>query len=94
MTYADVSHARQQLAYEPQVSLASGVRRFLQWYSAYYKVQLPASMAPTRRERDELKGKYDIPPGDKGGSGGGGGGGRHRSKHARRMHEQSATRTR
>ena len=60
MTYADVSHARTQLAYEPQVSLAAGVRRFLQWYSAYYKVELPASMAPTRRESTELHSKYDI----------------------------------
>ena len=60
MTYADVSHARQDLKYEPQVSLASGVRRFLQWYSAYYKADLPASMAPTRRESADLYGKYDI----------------------------------
>ena len=60
LTYADVSHARSELQYEPQVSLASGVRRFLQWYSAYYNVQLPASMAPTRRESAELKNRYDI----------------------------------
>ena len=60
MTYADVSHARQLLGYSPQVSLASGVRRFLQWYSAYYSVDLPSSMAPTRRESAELRGKYDI----------------------------------
>ena len=42
------------------MSLASGVRRFLQWYAAYYKVELPESMTPTRRERDELWGKYEI----------------------------------
>ena len=60
MTFADVSHARANLGYEPQVSLAAGVRRFLQWYSAYYKVDLPTSMTPTRRESAELHGKYDI----------------------------------
>jgi len=60
MTYADVSHARQLLGYSPQVSLASGVRRFLQWYSAYYGLQLPASMTPTRKEGAELRDKYDI----------------------------------
>ena len=68
MTYADVSHARQLLGYAPQVSLASGVRRFLQWYSAYYKVELPASMAPTRREITDLRDKYDINLHGKGGS--------------------------
>jgi UDP-glucuronate 4-epimerase len=61
LTYADVSHARKELAYQPKVSLANGVRRFLQWYSAYYRVPLPSSMAPTRRESFELRQKYDIP---------------------------------
>jgi len=70
MTYADVSHARAELGYEPQVSLASGVRRFLQWYAAYYNVQLPASMTPTRREASELHGKYDIGEGTATHSGG------------------------
>jgi len=69
MTYADVSHARTELGYEPQVSLASGVRAFLQWYSAYYKVSLPESMTPTRRESAELNLKYDtgMSPGRRGG---------------------------
>ena len=60
MTYADVSHARRLLNYAPAVSLASGVRRFLQWYSAYYGVNLPAAMTPTRKEGAELRDKYDI----------------------------------
>ena len=60
MTYADVSHARQLLNYAPAVSLASGVRRFLQWYSAYYGVALPDAMTPTRKEGAELRDKYDI----------------------------------
>ena len=60
MTYADVSHARALLGYSPQVSLASGVRRFLQWYSAYYGISLPNEMTPTRREGAELREKYDI----------------------------------
>ena len=74
MTYADVSHARALLGYSPQVSLASGVRRFLQWYSAYYGVALPTEMAPTRREGAELREKYDI-AGKGAGAGAGGGGG-------------------
>jgi len=60
MTFADVSHAREVLGYEPKVSLASGVRHFLLWYSAYYGVRLPPEMTPTRRESAELRGKYDI----------------------------------
>jgi len=59
-TFADVSHARKLLRYEPQVSLAEGVRRFLQWYGAYYAVELPASMEPTRKEAAELRSTYDI----------------------------------
>ena len=59
-TFADVSHARALLAYEPQVSLAEGVRRFLQWYSGYYGVELPASMQPTRKEQASLLATYDI----------------------------------
>ena len=71
MTFADVSHARDRLHYEPKVSLASGVRRFLQWYAAYYKVNLPQEMTPSRRESQELHTKYEItwPRGHGGGSG-------------------------
>ena len=60
MTFADVSHARQMLGYEPQVTLDSGVRRFLLWYSAYYGIDLPSSMAPTRREAADMMKTYDI----------------------------------
>jgi len=42
ITFADVSRARERLGYHPKVSLAEGVRRFLSWYSEYYKVPLPA----------------------------------------------------
>ena len=41
VTYADVSHARERLGYSPQVSLAEGVARFLEWYGSYYGVKLP-----------------------------------------------------
>lgn len=88
MTYADVSHARQLLGYSPQVSLASGVRRFLQWYSAYYSVKLPDAMAPTRREGAELREKYDIDS-----PAGGGDKGRARS-HKRRMYGARRMQTR
>jgi len=37
------SHARERLGYNPKVSLAEGVGRFLSWYSEYYNVPLPAS---------------------------------------------------
>ena len=43
ITFADVSHARELLGYNPQVSLAEGVGRFLSWYSEYYHVPMPAS---------------------------------------------------
>ena len=36
------------------------VRRFLQWYSAYYGISLPNEMTPTHREGAELREKYDI----------------------------------
>ena len=62
LTFADVSHARELLGYQPQVSLAEGVRRFLQWYGAYYDVDLAPSMAPTRKEAAELLRMYDISP--------------------------------
>ena len=43
ITFADVSHARELLGYNPQVSLAEGVSRFLAWYAEYYHVAMPAS---------------------------------------------------
>ena len=60
MTYADVSHARQLLGYSPKVTLEAGVRRFLLWYSEYYRVELAAGFSPTRREAQELRAKYNI----------------------------------
>ena len=59
-TFADVSHAREVLKYKPQVSLAEGVRRFLLWYGAYYKVELPPAMEPTRKEAADLRNTYDL----------------------------------
>ena len=46
--------------YEPKVSLAAGVRRFLQWYSAYYHIDLPSAMDPSRHELAELQRQYDL----------------------------------
>ena len=48
VTYADVSHARERLGYSPQVSLAEGVARFLEWYGSYYGVKLPPRKARRR----------------------------------------------
>ncbi|RKY53776.1 MAG: hypothetical protein DRP92_02700, partial [Candidatus Neomarinimicrobiota bacterium] len=37
-TYADVSHARELLGYDPRVDIEVGVRKFIEWYLDYYKV--------------------------------------------------------
>jgi len=49
ITFADVSHARELLGYNPQVSLAEGVGRFLSWYAEYYHVAMPASRFSGKR---------------------------------------------
>ena len=60
MTFADVSHAKALLHYQPKVSLKEGVRRFLLWYSEYYRVTLKSSLQPTRREANEMRNKYQL----------------------------------
>jgi len=60
MTYADVSHARQLLAYAPKVTLEAGMRRFLLWYSEYYHMDLAPGFSPTRKEAHELKRTYNL----------------------------------
>lgn len=37
-TYADITKAKQMLGYEPQVSIAEGVGKFVDWYREYYSV--------------------------------------------------------
>jgi UDP-glucuronate 4-epimerase len=37
-TYADVSRARELLGYDPSVTIAEGVPRFVEWYREYYGV--------------------------------------------------------
>jgi len=32
VTYADISHAREILAYDPRVPVAEGLERFVRWY--------------------------------------------------------------
>ena len=59
-TFADVAHARRRLGYTPSVSLADGVRRFLQWYSAHYDVELAPALEPTRKEAATLRDVYGI----------------------------------
>ena len=49
MTFADVSHAREKLGYEPKVSLEQGLNQFLRWYSRYYKVPMPAADGATAK---------------------------------------------
>ncbi len=38
MTYADISKAKEMLGFEPKVSLKEGVKRFVDWYKKYYKI--------------------------------------------------------
>eukprot|EP00928_Gymnodinium_smaydae_P057059 TRINITY_DN40331_c0_g1_i1.p1 TRINITY_DN40331_c0_g1~~TRINITY_DN40331_c0_g1_i1.p1 ORF type:complete len:421 (+),score=87.66 TRINITY_DN40331_c0_g1_i1:142-1404(+) len=43
-THANVSRAREELGYEPQTSLREGMRRFVDWYKAFYRNGLDAAM--------------------------------------------------
>jgi len=49
ITFADASHARSLLGYEPKVSLEEGVSRFLDWYSTYYGVAMGRRHVTSRR---------------------------------------------
>jgi UDP-glucuronate 4-epimerase len=33
ITYADISHARELLGYNPQFSMDEGIRQFVEWYN-------------------------------------------------------------
>ena len=35
ITYADISHARELLGYDPKFTMDEGIRRFVQWYKEY-----------------------------------------------------------
>ncbi len=37
-TYADISHSRERLGFEPKISLEEGIPRFVEWYRAYNEV--------------------------------------------------------
>jgi UDP-glucuronate 4-epimerase len=37
-TFADIGKARELLGFEPKVSIAEGVPRFVAWYREYYGV--------------------------------------------------------
>ena len=36
-TSADISHAREKLGYDPQTSVPTGVKNFIEWYKRYYE---------------------------------------------------------
>mmetsp|Transcript_45830 Transcript_45830/g.112374 ORF Transcript_45830/g.112374 Transcript_45830/m.112374 type:complete len:357 (+) Transcript_45830:64-1134(+) len=38
ITYADLTHARERLGYEPRVSLDDGIARFMRWFKRYHNV--------------------------------------------------------
>ena len=37
-TYADISLLKENMGYEPQMSIASGVQMFTNWFKSYYKI--------------------------------------------------------
>ncbi|MGV8921316.1 MAG: NAD-dependent epimerase/dehydratase family protein [Pseudomonas sp.] len=43
-TWADVTELAQRIDFLPQISLETGVRHFVDWYRAYFKVTLPLAV--------------------------------------------------
>ncbi len=41
-TYADISHAQKRLGFAPKTSLAEGLHHFIEWYTSYHRVIIPA----------------------------------------------------
>jgi UDP-glucuronate 4-epimerase len=39
VTYADISRARRELGYDPHVTIASGVEKFVEWYKSVHKLK-------------------------------------------------------
>jgi UDP-glucuronate 4-epimerase len=39
-TYADIEKSRKLLGYNPKVSIETGIKEFIQWYTSYYKITL------------------------------------------------------
>jgi UDP-glucuronate 4-epimerase len=37
-TFADISLLRDQFGYQPKIKMAEGIKRFVNWYKAYYKL--------------------------------------------------------
>jgi UDP-glucuronate 4-epimerase len=37
-TYADIDSLAEAVGFRPKVSIEEGVRRFVEWYRAYYRV--------------------------------------------------------
>jgi len=37
-TYADIEDLKQQVGFAPATPIEEGVRRFVDWYKAYYKI--------------------------------------------------------
>jgi len=38
VTYADITHAREKLGFNPKISIEDGMLKFMDWYKGYYKV--------------------------------------------------------
>lgn len=38
-TYADISHAKEKLGFEPKVKIEEGIKEFVKWYKSFYRTQ-------------------------------------------------------
>jgi len=44
MTYADISASREKLGYEPKTKLRNGIKKFIEWYKIFYRVETPKNV--------------------------------------------------
>ena len=42
-TYADISELKEEIGYQPKVSVKEGVREFVQWYKSFYQLEACSS---------------------------------------------------
>ena len=37
-TFADISHAKDKLGFEPKVGIEKGIKKFVDWYKSYFSI--------------------------------------------------------
>lgn len=47
-TSADISSLTQDFDFQPETSVAEGLKRFVNWYSQYHQIKLPTSKSPEK----------------------------------------------